>query len=615
MTDDDRLSRLEQSVEELRREIAALRAERERPRDALRDALRDAPREPPITRAAAPPPIARYAPRRSAGEWLAGQMEGLGLGTLPHDRADVEAIVGRYGTVALAALLILMGVGAFLTWAIANYTIGPGTRVALGVVLAAALGALGWRVRRGDAHEGRRYGDVLLALALAVVHVDAWGAGPYLGLLSPGPALAIAAIASAGLALLAWHERDQPLFVVGVGGALVAPYVTSAGPGHPYVLPLYGWVVLTSGALALPRERRWAFATRLLGIGAAAYTAAMLAPATAGLALAPPRGEVPVLFALATAAAALVVGGPVAAPWLALAHVTTTAGGVIALALDASSGAPRLPLLAAVGDALGYAALWRAVREARRAAPTDPRTDIRTSTTALLLPLALLLGALVALPDAVSDAGAAVGAAWAALAIVAALLGARTVPNGDDPLLGAHAAVAGFASALVPALLLRDRGVARVAGLAAHGALCAAVFARVRRRVAVLPSLTSLAAAAGGAYLLLWERPAFAYTPFLTSASLAAATVVAGCIALAWLAWRTPVLTLGERGALAALAAMVALLWGREELARAPCRTTSRRSCSSATSRRRGSSRSSPAACAASRRRARPGSRSRCTPR
>jgi hypothetical protein len=571
--DDDRIARLEQAVEELRRELAELRAER-RPQPAPRAAY-------------VPPP---GPPRRTLGAWVAGQAERLGLGALPHDRADLEAVVGRYGTVALAALLILMGVGAFLTWAIANYTIGPRARVALGVVLAAALGALGWRIRRSAAHEGRRYGDVLLALSLAVVHVDAWGAGPYLGLIAPGPALALAAAASAALALLAWHERDQPLFVVGVGGALVAPFVTSAGPGHPYVLPVYGWLVLTSGALALPRDRRWPFATRLLGVGAALYAAAMLGDASkvgdamrsalpAGaradlLLAASPRGEVPVLFALATAAAALALGGPAAGAWLALAHVTTTAGAVVALALDTGRGAPRLVWLAALGDALAYTALWRAVRDSRRGGglPPVPRVEARAATTALLLPLALLVGALVALPDTVSDAGAAVGAGWAAMAAAAALLGARAAGavGARDPLGGAHAAVAGLASALVPGLLLRDHRVARAVALAAHGALFGALFARVRRRVAIAPALASLAAAGGSAYLLLWERPAFAYTPFLTSASLAAAAAVAGWIALAWLALRAgPVLTAGERGALVGVAAAAALLWGREELARA----------------------------------------------
>src|SRR5207237_6841696 len=96
--------------------------------------------------------------------------------------------------------------------------------------------------------------------------------------------------------------------------------------------------------------------------------------------------------------------------------------------------------------------------------------------------------------------------------------------------------------------------------------------------VTVVPPLLVLTTAGASASLLLRERPAFAYAPFLTLASLAAAAVVAGWTAFAWRAWRacemdeasdcTPVLTIGERGLLVAIAAGAALLWGREELSR-----------------------------------------------
>ncbi|MBV9880408.1 MAG: DUF2339 domain-containing protein [Gemmatirosa sp.] len=586
VTDEDRIDRLERTVEQLRIEVAALRA-----------AVRPGPTAerlpdgtPTIRERAAPDAVAvataaAWSPRsRSTGEWMADRMRAVGVG-VPHDRAGLEAVVGRYGALAVGALLVLMAVGLFLKKAIEAFTLGPTARVALGAVAAALLAALGRRLRGRPA--SRRFGDVLLAIALAVVHVDAWGAGPYLGLLSPGVALAIAAAASVGLALLAWYERDQALFVVGVGGALVAPFVTSAGPGHPYVLPIYGWLVLTSGALAVPRRERWPFATRLLGLGGAVYAASMLGDAAAatpagaaagalrmlasgGTPIAT-RADIPALFALATAIGALVAGGPAIAGWLALAHLVTTLGAIVALALDASTGAPRLAVLATLATAVTYAALLRVPRESAL-----PRTPLRATTTALLLPLGLLAAALVALPDATSNAGALLGGVWAALALAAVAIDAR---RGRTQSAGAHVAVAGLASALVPALLLRDASIARTIALAAHAALTAAVFARVRRRLALVPPVFVLVIASAGAALLLRDRPAFGYTPFLTLPSLATAAVVAGWTALAALAWRacaaeeatqgcTPTLTVGERGALIAAAVVAALLWGREELSR-----------------------------------------------
>ena len=133
---------------------------------------------------------------------------------MPDRRAiDFESLVGRYGTLGLASLTILMGAGAFLSWAIAQGKIG-----ALG---AAAVAVAGWRLR---AKGSMRFGSTLLALALALVHVDAWGAGPYLKIVPPSVALGVAAIASLALAALAWYGDEEALFSVGVGGAVLAPF-------------------------------------------------------------------------------------------------------------------------------------------------------------------------------------------------------------------------------------------------------------------------------------------------------------------------------------------------------------------------------------------------------
>lgn len=85
-----------------------------------------------------------------------GAGAGIGFGTgrpataWPAQRGDLERLVGRYGTLALAALTILMGVGAFLGWAVRNGLIGPELRVALGAITATVVAIIGWRLRRGN---------------------------------------------------------------------------------------------------------------------------------------------------------------------------------------------------------------------------------------------------------------------------------------------------------------------------------------------------------------------------------------------------------------------------------------------------------------------------------
>ena len=50
----------------------------------------------------------------------------------------------------------------------------------------------------------------------------------------------LAAAASIALAVLAWVNDEEALFSVGVGGALVAPFVTSRESGNVVALLIYG---------------------------------------------------------------------------------------------------------------------------------------------------------------------------------------------------------------------------------------------------------------------------------------------------------------------------------------------------------------------------------------
>ncbi len=209
----ERLDALEQTVADLAREVRALRAvvdrlERERsgslaaplatPGLAAAGAnLGDGASTSPGTAAGRQGPLGTAPPLRvpPAAPRDPDRRSGPGRRSI-----DFEAMVGRYGTLALASLTILLGVGAFLGWAIQQGKIGPGMRVFLGALVAAALAGVGWRLRmRGST----RFGSILLALALAVVHVDAWGAGPYLHLVPPAVALGIAAAAQ-------WESRHSP---------------------------------------------------------------------------------------------------------------------------------------------------------------------------------------------------------------------------------------------------------------------------------------------------------------------------------------------------------------------------------------------------------------------
>jgi hypothetical protein len=604
----DRLAALERAVTDLREDVralqAALAAARAPETPATAPVRGSRPADPLDARLGRPASFATLGARAAA--YARAQAAGLGIAPGPDGAPDLEAVVGRYGATAVAALLILMAAGAFLTWAVANYDLTPTARLGLGALAAAALAAAGvWLRRRGPGRESaddragsRRFGDVLLALALAVTHVEAWAAGPYLRLIPPAAALALAAAASAALAALAWRGRQQSLFLVGVGGALAAPFVTGSGDGHPVALRVYGALVLASALLAVPtaadERRRWRGAFRLLALGGAAYTAADFGGPLAMAAVGNPAGLAlpgwmltrlaPALFALVSAALPLVLaarrpagGGPLAQ--LALAYLTAGAVALLALAVE-GAGAPGWTLgLALTGTLLIYAALDRlGVAERGREAPTrHVVARLTVAAVAVVHPLTFLSAALAGLDRAPGRAGAGTAALWGMVAAAAAWLTWRALPPAPAPTLprpvipSAHAATAGFALALVPLLLFSGHDVMRATVLAAHAGLAAQLLRPLRHALALLAPAVVAGGAAAWAWTLLTGRPAYAYTPFLTLESVAGGAAVAAWAAIAWRVWKDGVTVFprGERRAVVTVAILVALGWGREELAHA----------------------------------------------
>jgi len=458
-----------------------------------------------------------------------------------------EDLVGRYGAMALAALAIMSAVGIFLSWAIAQNLIGPEVRVAAGFAAAAALGALGWRFRTRGA---RTFGNTMMGIALAVVHVVAWGAGPGLGVFPSWLALAIAALASIALAILAWRTMEESLFVVGVGGALIAPFVTTPGRGNGEVLLIFGWLVLTTALYGM-RERPWTYARWLLGAAGLAYAGAAM---TAAWSVTGTFGkESPAIFALSCAWGALLLGGAMHAPALTRAYL------VAALPpLFYNSDSPGVfmthLILAAAGTATLFAGISRSDEEGSGWLPGT-----------LIIPLGFLSAALSPLADASSMTGALIALAWA----VGAAATGWFLPGRRREALWT---VAALASALAISLAAWQDELRLVLGLSVHAAAVAVIMRRERAGLLLAPVLLSLAGATYAAGLLYDLRPPYSYTPFFTRASLAGLILVAGWGVFGWNAarteWERP-LSPRKRGGLSALGIVAAFLWGHVELASA----------------------------------------------
>ncbi len=461
-------------------------------------------------------------------------------------KEGLEALVGRYGTLALAVLTILLGIGAFLGWAIRSGLIGPELRVATGVLAAGVVAVIGWRMRRGASP---RFGNVLLALALAIVHVVAWGAGPRLNLVPASVALAFAAAASAVLASLAWREGDQPLFNVGFGGALLAPFVTSSGAGDAIVLLLYGAIVLGAGIASL-RPKEWIQTPFVASAGVLVYTVAgadlveRAVPWT--------QANAPTIFALAVCVwATLMLDGRKRTPITTLALLGAL-GALVAVADGPSEQRMQFPVAVLLVATSVFAA-------------SPEGYGLRSALiNAFVIPVGALGVALASLEDVSGVPGALTSVLFATLAAGAAWL------NRDR-----QAQVHLFTATLIAglAIVLGADGNELIAclGIAAFSALAVRTMRRYALPGVGLAGFLWLIVGTVIAFGELDARTRYQYRPFMTSASLASAAIAASWLFMSWHASRH--LTSGKlaeempRSVVRILGAAVAFTWVRQELA------------------------------------------------
>ena len=551
----DRLDSVEKTVANLARDLRALRTVVER-----LDRQRDGATLAPVHTDSVPGPVvpeiehSRPEQRADVERPPVPTERPIGMERLRgNDRRplDLESLIGRYGTLALASLTILLGAGAFLSWAIAHGKIGPGLRVSLGALGAAAVAVVGWRLRaRGSV----RYGSTLLALALALVHVDAWGAGPYLKLVTSPVALSIAAAASIALALLAWVNDEEALFSVGVGGALVAPFVTSSDSGNIVALLIYGYVVLASGLAAL-RHRAWRTAVMVVIAGCWLYVS--VTSASLSIDELTVR-DYPAVFAIAIAWTAIVATGGIWGARVARSALVALFGALVAQANDRTP-ATDLLVLAAFGTITAYVTV-ASLGDAR-----GERLAKQPLFTGALIPLALGGVAIVSAPDTVL-ARTLVALAWTVAAVAAAFLQPAARPT--------HVMVGGIASGATLLFALEDRAVASCAALSAHAAALSLLLRPFRTRLLGVPIALGLAILTPWAFQLLVHRLPYQYTPFLTTPSLAGLAMSSAWLLVSWNGYRAELADSGPgaaetRTAVRLAGSAVTFLWGNTELSHA----------------------------------------------
>ncbi|HEX8850088.1 MAG TPA: DUF2339 domain-containing protein, partial [Gemmatimonadaceae bacterium] len=404
---------------------------------------------------------------------------------------SLETLVGRYGMLGAGALLILMGVGTFISWAIANNVITPVGRVGLGALAAGAFVAAGFYFRN---RKEQKFGNVLLSLALAITHTVAWGAGPKLQIIDSRIALGLAALASVALAALALADEDETLYVVGVGGALLAPFVTASGRSSGPLTLVYGWMVITAGLFAM-RGHRWKTATRLMTFAGVLYSGVGLIGATFSVVsdrMSPP------FFALACTWSAALLAAAEYRTTLVRSYMTTM---TIAMLIAAASVASAHPVDVAPLALAGTVSLYLIQR------PLGMRAE-EWILDAVALPLGLLGAALIANGGIDAHNGVAITLIWGVAAAGGALMN-------DQERRSPHYLVFGLTTLVSVAYLLRHDTLALGLGLVAHAFAMIFLMRKEKAQLVGIPIAIGLILSLSQARELLVVRPPYVSNPFV----------------------------------------------------------------------------------------------------
>jgi hypothetical protein len=264
---------------------------------------------------------------------------------------SLEERLGTQWAVWVGGLALALG-GIFLVrYSIEQGLLGPGVRVTLGALLAAALVGAGEWARRSERLAGisglptAHIPGILTAAGTTVAYADVYAAHALYGFLAPGSAfvlLGLVALATLAAALL----HGPALAGLGLVGAYVAPLLVASQ--RPDYWSLYGYLaVVTAAAFALARFRMW----RWLAITAVAFSALWALPGMGVVgvdALGAHAFHVIVGFALA---ATLIVAGLWYGPSALPGHID----GVSSAALGAYLLAASLLVLTSRHDPLALA--------------------------------------------------------------------------------------------------------------------------------------------------------------------------------------------------------------------------------------------------------------------
>src|SRR5258708_1426959 len=169
---------------------------------------------------------------------------------------SLETKLGLNWLLIIAVITLIFAAVFGFKYAVDSNLLGPGARVAIGVVaalLSLVSADLLWK--RGH----KVFANGLTGLGLALLYLSFWASFGLYHLLPQSAAFLLMVVTTAASAVFALRYDAQAIAVLGLLGAYITPVALSTGEDHPWILFSYVFLV-NLGGLAAARLRRWRIA-------------------------------------------------------------------------------------------------------------------------------------------------------------------------------------------------------------------------------------------------------------------------------------------------------------------------------------------------------------------
>ncbi len=183
------------------------------------------------------------------------------------DSGDLETVIaGRwFNRVGIVALLI--AVSYFLKLAFDNNWIGPSGRVAIGILLGAAMMPWSsWLLGRGYSY----FSEGIVALGEATLFLSVWAGCQYYHLYSQDVGFIGMIVITAAMAAISLGRDSERIAVLCLLGGYSTPMLVSTGQDHQVVLFTY-LLILGAGMLVMGERKGWSSLQPISYLGTQLY--------------------------------------------------------------------------------------------------------------------------------------------------------------------------------------------------------------------------------------------------------------------------------------------------------------------------------------------------------